>query len=354
MFFGKFREAKSPIVDLGFEGNVLRAVVEYIVTDSTDMIKRETWACASGNNFSDIRSLVSLVDAASYFHLPELGNQVLALLEHILLNLPEFSLAIFQACKMGGPTITSELTEAALERVRTLPFKTTYNLSPLLEAEVLEAILKDVYVEMTECERFQILKEWMVSGDSLSSPSDRRATAANLSKHIFFERIDPRCLSTTVAESGLVSSEQLLAVYQKQAIWFAKQLSTSVLTTNLNGPWTTDGPPDSELPAKIKVEGACMAAFNGVYTRDGSFKDYRMKGIFNGTQCVFSMFYDKIQERWRISKEGVGIFYSSNPSKRQQNWPPCAGWTTNLGANSSLKVQPMGFIREMDPTKTIA
>jgi hypothetical protein len=33
MFFGKFGEATSPVVELGFPGNVLRAVVEYIVTD---------------------------------------------------------------------------------------------------------------------------------------------------------------------------------------------------------------------------------------------------------------------------------------------------------------------------------
>jgi BTB/POZ domain len=38
MFFSEFQEAKSPVVELGFQGNVLQAVVEYIVTDSAEII----------------------------------------------------------------------------------------------------------------------------------------------------------------------------------------------------------------------------------------------------------------------------------------------------------------------------
>jgi hypothetical protein len=186
MFFEEFREAKSPAVELGFQGNVLRAVVEYIVTDSVEMLTTRKRKIQDKTkppyDFKNIEALVFLMEAACYFYLPELGKQVFALFKQIMCNWPCLAFPIMKACKRVGPTINSELTDAALQHVHVLPFETiAADQIYCLSAQVLETILKNNKMDMTEYNRFQILQQWMEAAeDSLSSQSDRHAIAANL------------------------------------------------------------------------------------------------------------------------------------------------------------------------------
>jgi BTB/POZ domain len=348
MLFSKFREATSPAVQLGFQGNVLRAVVEYIVTDSAEMLKKNkkrkgTEETNPPYDFKNIVSLVSLMEAASYFHLPELGKLVFALLEHILNKWPSLSMSTLQACQMAGPTIASELTDTALQHVRALHFKmiTTCQVS-CLSADILETILKDNDMRMTEYELFQILQQWSAGvGNPPSGQSDRHATAAKLSQYIAFEKIDPLHLSTTVTDSGLVTSEKLLEVYKNQALAFsAKEKSQAMFSTYRTvGNWTTDLPPDNMPPSSIKVEGAGSAFVNGVYERNGFVKDcckYDMHGRYEGNPCIYSIcvdikedigeeyWYLSILDRTESEHKNHRYFYFTEPEGGAL--PPCEGW----------------------------
>jgi hypothetical protein len=166
------------------------------VTDSAEMLNTKKRKSRDENqppyDFKNIESLVSLVEAASYFQLPELAKRGRAWFDRIWLHLPCLSLAILQALKMAGPGIALDLKDTALNWVRVLPFETiTADRISSVCAHVLETVLKDEKMEMTEYELFQILQLWMEAvGGSPSAQSDRRATAADFSKYIFFEKID--------------------------------------------------------------------------------------------------------------------------------------------------------------------
>jgi BTB/POZ domain len=343
MFFGKFREAKSPVVNLAFQGIVLRAVVEYIVTDSAEMLntkkRKSTDDTIPPYDGKNIESLVSLAEAAAYFHLPELGKRVFALWGHICTNWPGLSLAFLQACRVAGPTIPPELTGKALQCVRALRFENiTADQVSCLSNEILETILQDDEMEMPEYERFLILQQWMEAvGCPPSVQSDRCATAANLSKSISFEKIDARHLSTTVAASGLITSEKLADVYKNQALLFSSQETAQVMFSNAYI-WTTDLPPDDEPPAKIKVEGAGSIVVNGIYKKDllldNGYCTYSMHGTCkNDRPCLFSIWYDR-ESSWTLSSDLLefpqmphgGDFYDCKDATGKNNVPPCEGW----------------------------
>jgi BTB/POZ domain len=357
MFFGKFKEAKSPAIKLCFPSDVLRAVVEYIVTDSAEILnmrdsaeigsekKRKKRKSTKGTDetkppysFKNIELLVSLAEAASYFNLPELGKRVVALLEHLLLHWPCLSFAILQACRMAGPTIDSKLTDSAVRHVRALPFeKISTDQISCLSAEVLETVLKDEKMEITEYERFQILQQWTEAvGGFPSIQNERHARAASLSQHIMFERIDPIHLSTTVATSELVTSEKLSEVYKNQALAFASQAkSQAMFKANRMGTWSTTLP-INEYPAQIKVEGAGIAAVNGVYEIDGSFDmacKYSMQGRYQGDPCVFSIYCADLY--WYISNHEPhhslpdDSFYFCSRSL-EHDLPPCTEWEPSM------------------------
>jgi BTB/POZ domain len=340
MFFGEFQEAKCPTVELGFQGNVLRAVVEYIVTDSTEMINTKKKRMSSGEtkpdfNFKSIESLVSLAEAASYFQLPELGKKILALLEDMMLQRPSFSLALFNACTMAGLPVVEKLTDTAMECVRSLTFETiAADQISCLSAHVLETILKDGRMVMTEYDRFQILQEWVdASGDSPSTQIDRHATAANLSKYISLENIDPIHLSTTVTASGLVTFEKLSEVYKNQALALASQATSQGMFKANRISWTHSLPPNKEPPEKIKVVGAGTGAVNGTYQKDNK-RRYSMQGMYEGEPCVFSI--SRVRSARHIFLWYISLRNLRNPGTEDDtdfywcygsDWlPPCNGW----------------------------
>ena len=68
LLFGDFAEAKDALVPVGFEGNVLHAIVEYCYTDKVSMC--EETVCDPYMT----PTIVSLSAAADYFEFPTLRN----------------------------------------------------------------------------------------------------------------------------------------------------------------------------------------------------------------------------------------------------------------------------------------
>ncbi|CAB9499785.1 expressed unknown protein [Seminavis robusta] len=156
-------EVSSLGVELDFQGSVLRAVVEYIYTDSAPMLncKKRKSPDTRTFDFEHIQSLVSLAAAASHFQLSGLGKLVLKNFKQIWAEYPCWSFAVLQACRMAGPSVPWNLLVAAWTRVRVTPTETiTKEHIHCLSPDVLEEILKDPKMQLTEYQLFQILNLW--------------------------------------------------------------------------------------------------------------------------------------------------------------------------------------------------
>ncbi|CAB9508776.1 expressed unknown protein [Seminavis robusta] len=334
MLLGKFQEASSPVVDIGFQGGILRAIVEYILTDSAQMLDCKKRKSREGNSFDFpfVQSLVSLAEAASYFELFDLAKLAVKKFDVVWTESPCSSFAVLQACKTAGPSIPESLVEKAMEIVRSSPAESiTKEHVHCLSSEVLEEILSDKKMEVTEYQLFQILNLW-----SQDSGDERKLAAAELSKHVCLAEIDPETLSTAVTASGLVTSEQLLETYKQQALEMSKMFRTASLNCFRHKPWVTERPPNGGAPTEINVEGAGCEAVNGVFVRNGSFKGqwkYCKQVLYDGNPCVFWLFSD--DSHWVIAipdkaKPGtVGEdkdFYSI--VRQNEEIPPVSGWSS--------------------------
>jgi hypothetical protein len=66
MLYGDFAEAQQSVVNVGFTGNVLHSIVEYIHTNTLSFLESDNFDRAF------VRTTVSLIDAAKYYELPVL------------------------------------------------------------------------------------------------------------------------------------------------------------------------------------------------------------------------------------------------------------------------------------------
>ena len=90
-----------------------------------------------------------------------------------------------------------------------------------LTAPSLEDILHDPESrKLADQQRFSIIMDWAVGleGNKGQSSQERLQAARKLTRHVRLERIDPTYLSTTVADSELVSEAQLLEAFKLQAL----------------------------------------------------------------------------------------------------------------------------------------
>ncbi|CAB9516644.1 expressed unknown protein [Seminavis robusta] len=120
MLLGKFQEASLPIVELGFSGSVLMAVVEYALTDNVQTLnskKSKEFEVAT----EQLDLVVPLTEAAPYFNLAGLGELVLEYLETTIEKEPGMSFALLQICKLTGNSVPVVLSDKAKKWVRTTP-----------------------------------------------------------------------------------------------------------------------------------------------------------------------------------------------------------------------------------------
>jgi hypothetical protein len=141
--------------------------------------------------------------------------------------------------------------------------------------------------------------------------------------------------------------ETLVEAYKKQALALSAQFPLSTFKTNrMMELWENDRPPNNKPPAKIKLEGAGVAAVNGVYTRGvrGCCR-YSMHGTYNGHSCLLSIGRSVLgpTKRWLISIPDGTSFYTCElnyrDSKSDADFPPHDGWREcNGGLTAPPKV----------------
>ncbi|CAB9512692.1 BACK [Seminavis robusta] len=190
MLFGGFTEATSREVNLGHPGAVVKAIVEYVHTDTAGVL---TVPRDNGDDSMEAK-------------VPGLAT-------------PSLSLATLEASSKEGPSVQEETTELAMSHLRLvtnggLDNSVVVQLTP----SVLECILKCDKNGMEELALFNILRTWAESDCTIGGDLDRRTIASQLAEHIRLECIDPRKLSTDVAACGLVSKDRLAEAYKLQAI----------------------------------------------------------------------------------------------------------------------------------------
>jgi hypothetical protein len=225
MLYGDFSEASSSSVSLGYKGEILQTVVEYIYTDKCEI--------SNECNIELARTVVSLADAANYFDLPKLSQKAKNLAYSMMRDQPSLSCVFLAECSVVGD-VTSEVEEMARQTIRSNPSTlldqgtAISSLSPVL----LETIIQDKTIDTDEYTLFRILECWAnaddeamsnnKSGEALdqteSQRMERHEVAAQMTRHICLDSIDPHDLSTTVTSSGLVTTEQLHEAYKLQSL----------------------------------------------------------------------------------------------------------------------------------------
>jgi hypothetical protein len=225
MLYGDFSESSSSSVSLGYKGDVLQAVVEYIYTDKCELFNE----C----NVELARTVVCLAEAANYFDLPKLSQKAKDLACSMIREQPSLA-CVFLDEYSGVGGVTSGIEEYARQTIRSNPSAlldestAIWSLSPAL----LDTIIQDKNIAANEYTLFRILEAWAnaaddeMSNNNSGEPLDaaesqrieRSEAAKQMTHHLRLERIDPHYLSTTVASSGLVTHDQLFEAYTLQAL----------------------------------------------------------------------------------------------------------------------------------------
>ncbi|CAB9518022.1 expressed unknown protein [Seminavis robusta] len=161
-------EASLPVVELSFTGSVLQAVVEFVLTHDAQILNSKKRKTPDGEeeeehvSIQQIESLVSLTEAASYFNLAGLEELVMEYCTTILKKWPCLSFAFLQVCRTAGNSVPDVVLDNAKQWVRETPAKSvsTDHVAALSKI-VMEEILMDAEMKMTECDLFQILSLWV-------------------------------------------------------------------------------------------------------------------------------------------------------------------------------------------------
>jgi hypothetical protein len=205
MLFGKFSEASKSTVELGYSGDVIKAIVEYSCNDTASILNSD-W------DYDMVQKVVSLMDAARYFGLPELGLKAQVAAVAAINEKPSLCAAWLAACQVH--VVSVETIELAWAKIRSNPQVLLEEGSiSLLSSSTIEQIIKDQSIQTDAYTLFRYLQEWSKDDEA------RKPTAAQLIQHVPLECIEPTYLSTTVASSGLVTKEQLCDAHETQALW---------------------------------------------------------------------------------------------------------------------------------------
>jgi hypothetical protein len=228
------------VVDVGYEGKVIQAIVNYIYTDevpANTSVDDENDASEDACNLELMRFLVALIDASEFFALSTLRRMIETSTKALMLKFHKFATFFMAACAPDSDA-TKSLRDTALVLVKNNPsllIDETKSVLELIHPLYIEEILEQERLPMNELSCFQILQAW--SSAEVQRPDDdknvsitasteaiddweknREHIASEMTRHIDLENIRPMELATVVTYSGLVSAEQLFSAYQTQAL----------------------------------------------------------------------------------------------------------------------------------------
>ena len=277
MLFGSFSEATKSVVDVAYPGNVIQALVEYIYTNDCEIFRRSQTEEDEGGDMDDtddgsdknvktreynrhlVPTLVWLTDAANFFAFPQLRQKTESLSSKLMETNPSLAAAFWVESARHGPN-SEGVSRLALKVIRLNPEALLQGETlAMLNSNQVREILQDDKLKAYESTRFAILLKWanadnlaMISsgGDapitdaaegelaiSNTNIGGRKRKAQLLTEHIRLEYIDPLELSTTVASSGLVTSDQLSHAYKEQALAAHQNQGVSYKKSRLTPTW---------------------------------------------------------------------------------------------------------------------
>jgi BTB/POZ domain len=213
MLFGTFRESKMETIDVGFEGSIVKAVVEYIHTNACGILtaaadSEHQSQCILVNQF---QSVLALMEAASYFDLPCLAGKAHGQLVQFMKVSPTLALLLLGRSLENMPN-AKELVSYARSILETKDIVLAPATVAGLTLGSVESMLKDDTLILSEFKRFEILRIWRASSSNASDD----ATATELGKHIRLDLIPLPRLTTTVADSEMFSHKRLFEAVKVQ------------------------------------------------------------------------------------------------------------------------------------------
>lgn len=217
MLYGKFSEASKPIIEVGYSGSILQAVVQYIYTNHPDFFKHDSLKAVQ------VKSIADLSNAASYFNLPRLGERTKDFACAVLHK--DLSLSCDFLLEFGSAGPEAPVRDVALDIIHTDP-ATILDCPtlPQLGISVMKEILGTWKGSQDELLFFQILEQWAKGSNDFN---DESSEVSELLAFIELEKVSPQNLHATVANSGLVSSTKLMEAYRSQALSAAEKHGTS-------------------------------------------------------------------------------------------------------------------------------
>jgi hypothetical protein len=183
LFFGGFKEQKRSVgrstghdedadlvvVDiLGFEGAVLRSLLEYVHKDSVSHFFAAFWlrdgpttSTTATPTFAEVLAyashVVSLACAAEYFNLPGLLRLTLHQLNRQMNLAPVLALGALEACYQMGAETPPALRDAVQKKIRRLAMFDHPAYFHHLSGPVIESILRDPELHAAEFNLFEML-----------------------------------------------------------------------------------------------------------------------------------------------------------------------------------------------------
>jgi hypothetical protein len=203
LLFGNFSESSSSIVQMGYEGDILRKIVKYCYADKVSLP-------GAGENesssFDTIQAML-LADAADYFDLPGLVSKISKwLMTQMKTNFEMAWQGLVYCDENPSSSIDStDMYEAAMQMVQQ-DFEKVLQRSddiPRLSPDFLQSILAYENSLADEIDRFRFIQMWCFGGSHDSSANDTDAVVTEKGDNESTNGIDSsEEAGTTKEESG--------------------------------------------------------------------------------------------------------------------------------------------------------
>eukprot|EP00581_Thalassiosira_minuscula_P011214 CAMPEP_0183722668 /NCGR_PEP_ID=MMETSP0737-20130205/14552_1 /TAXON_ID=385413 /ORGANISM="Thalassiosira miniscula, Strain CCMP1093" /LENGTH=376 /DNA_ID=CAMNT_0025952879 /DNA_START=360 /DNA_END=1487 /DNA_ORIENTATION=- len=321
MLYGNFEESKSDVVKLGYNGDVLKALVEFCITDDVLLFNGRMDENAA-------RNIVQLIACAHFLNMPHLQDKARNLVNALLKAHKSLACIIYDEASICGEP-TESVKEGALMVVRkNLELALSSNLHSL-RAESLCKLISDDGMMCEEMTLFRVLQKWATAEIGVGTTrvddtvEDRVSIAKDLAaEHIRFTSIQPTDLIGTVKESCIVDEKLIFNALAAQAVCAEKKMGVRFSKKRKR-----------KLRSVIKVSCAGSAVINGFYEEGAMHKGYptyRKTWEWQGMQREFVIYRDLGFAAWYIAvvaEDGtigktVNDFYSGG----SQESAPIDGW----------------------------
>ena len=220
MLFGEYSEASDTVVEVGFDGWILDAVVRFIYLDKAVSLINEDFPS------EDVaRTIFSLINAASYFDLPEMSEYLIESTEEVMANVaiaPSLALSLLEQCEEEGadPDASKRLTTLALEEISSDPRQHLVDsgLITTLGVSTLETLLSASNMNWTsELEKFLLLRQWEQEAADIAN-DEKLSVAARMTEYLSLELIRAKDLVAIVSASQFVKRDKIFDAFKSQAL----------------------------------------------------------------------------------------------------------------------------------------